>query len=461
MKQFKILQKKGFKLFSNWQDLNDKSIYVLGTKNENNFNLYIKKALKKNCKYIYCHENFKNRSYNFNINFFYYKSAFEITKITRIFYPKPKIKIIFITGTNGKTSIAYGSYKLFNLNGIRSAYIGTLGFYINSKRVKKLINTTPDFVELLNLINNAQKSNCKFIFVEASSIGYKEGRLGNLKYDLCLLTNLKSDHLDYHKNLKNYHLSKIELINKHYSHNSKILIQDHKLLNKINRLNKNIYDHRNFVRKYNIKTNLNEDGFICIKINENKFNLRIINDFVIKNIISILHIYYFLIKKFPIILNKKINPKGRSDIVFNKYGKIIMIDYAHSDDAFRNILTSLNKQFDNIIVVYGCGGDRDNSKRSKIASTVSKYSNFQIITDDNPRNENPKKIRDILLKKSKNGISISNREKAIKYGIDILSKNSGLLIIAGKGHEDKQIYKNKIIKFSDHLIVKKHAKNLR
>ena len=171
MKQFKILQKKGFKLFSNWQDLNDKSIYVLGTKNENNFELYIKKALKKNCKYIYCHEQFKNRSSSFNINFFYYKNAFDITKITGIFYSKPKIKIIFITGTNGKTSIAYGSYKLFNLNGIRSAYIGTLGFYVNSKKVKKLINTTPDFVELLNLIHNAQKLNCKYIFVEASSIG--------------------------------------------------------------------------------------------------------------------------------------------------------------------------------------------------------------------------------------------------------------------------------------------------
>ena len=164
MKQFKILQKKGFKLFSNWQDLNDKSIYLLGTKNENNFSLYIKKALKKNCKYIYCHEKFKNRSYDFNINFFYYKSAFEITKITRIFYTKPKIKIIFITGTNGKTSIAYGSYKLFNLNGIRSAYIGTLGFYINSKKIKKLINTTPDFIELLNLISNGIGKVTSFIY---------------------------------------------------------------------------------------------------------------------------------------------------------------------------------------------------------------------------------------------------------------------------------------------------------
>ena len=99
-----------------------------------------------------------------------------------------------------------------------------------------------------------------------------------------------------------------------------------------------------------------------------------------------------------------------------------------------------------IIVVYGCGGDRDYSKRSKIARTVSKYSNFQIITDDNPRNESPKKIRDILLKKSKNGISIPNREKAIKYGIDILSKNSGLLIVAEKAMKIYKYIKIKIIK---------------
>ena len=158
-------------------------------------------------------------------------------------------------------------------------------------------------------------------------------------------------------------------------------------------------------------------------------------------------------------MNKSIYPKGRSDIVFNKDDKIILIDYAHSNDAFKNLLTSLNQKFNNIIVVYGCGGDRDTSKRSDIAKTVSNYSNLQIITDDNPRSENPKKIRDVLFYNSKNAISIPNRENAIKYGIKKLSKKNGLLIIAGKGHEDKQIYKNKVIRFSDHLIVKKHAKN--
>ena len=112
------------------------------------------------------------------------------------------LKIIFITGTNGKTSIAYGANKLFNLNKIKSCYIGTLGFFINSRKIKKLKNTTPSYFETLNLLQIAIKNNVKFVFIEISSIGYSEGRIGNLRYNYCVLTNLKSDHLDYHKSLK-------------------------------------------------------------------------------------------------------------------------------------------------------------------------------------------------------------------------------------------------------------------
>jgi UDP-N-acetylmuramyl-tripeptide synthetase len=460
LKHFKILKKKRFKLFSNWQQLNSKSIYVLGTKNEKSFNFYIKKALKNNCKYIYCHEKFRNRIHQNNLIFFYYKDNSELIDTAKNFFSTPKIKIIFITGTNGKTSIAYGCNKLLTLNKINSSYIGTLGFYINSKRVKKLKNTTPDYIEILNLIDHAERSKCKFIFIEVSSIGYMEGRLGDLRYNLCLLTNLKSDHLDYHKNLKNYHLAKIEMIKNLSKKSSKILIQDYKIKNKLRSINKNIYDQNNFIKNHNLITEIQNYGIVNIKINKNKFQISTINDFVLKNTISILHIYHSLFRRHPSILNKSIFPKGRSDIVFNKTNKIIIIDYAHTEDAFKNLLTSLNQKFDKIIVVYGCGGDRDASKRSDIAKTVSDYSNLQIITDDNPRSENPKKIRDFLSKNSKNAISIANRDKAIKHGIKVLSKRNGLLIIAGKGHEDKQIYKNKVINISDHSIVKKYAKNL-
>ena len=112
----------------------------------------------------------------------------------------------------------------------------------------------------------------------------------------------------------------------------------------------------------------------------------------------------------------------------------------------------------NKIVLYGCGGDRDITKRPKIAKTVSKYSSLQLITDDNPRNENPKLIRDTLLRNSKNAISIANREKAIKYGVKLIKKKGGILIVAGKGHENTQTIKNKINKFNDQLIIKKYAK---
>ena len=246
-----------------------------------------------------------------------------------------------------------------------------------------------------------------------------------------------------------FHPKVHEIIGFELKSNSNLLIELPPLISNIN-----------FIKNYNFKTEIKNDGRVDIIVHKNKFIINIINDFVLKNTISIFHIYHSLLKKFPTILNKSIYPKGRSDIVFNKDDKIILIDYAHSNDAFKNLLSSLNQKFNNIIVVYGCGGDRDVSKRSDIAKTVSNYSNLQIITDDNPRSENPKQIRDALSYNSKNAISIPNRENAIKYGIKKLSEKNGLLIIAGKGHEDKQIYKNKVIRFSDHLIVKKHAENL-
>ena len=112
------------------------------------------------------------------------------------------------------------------LNKHKSCYIGTLGFYINSKKIKNLKNTTPSFFEILILLSFAEKMKVNYAFIEASSIGYNEGRLGYLKYNYCLLTNLKSDHLDYHGNLSNYHKSKLNIINNHYKKNSKIIIQD-------------------------------------------------------------------------------------------------------------------------------------------------------------------------------------------------------------------------------------------
>ena len=181
---------------------------------------------------------------------------------------------------------------------------------------------------------------------------------------------------------------------------------------------------------------------------------------MIKNIITILMFYKKIIKKFPSRINKTLFPPGRSEIIYNKKNKVIIIDYAHSKDAYENLLNKFQYLNKYIIIIFGCGGNRDKTKRSQIAKTVSKYTNLQIITDDNPRTENPAVIRKTLIKNSSNPIEISNRKKAIKFGIDFIKKKDGILIIAGKGHEETQTYKDKNYSFNDKLISLNYAKNL-
>ncbi len=460
MKVLINLKKEGFKLSLNWQDLSHKSIFFLNTKNKKNFIDYQKKAIKKKCRHIICSEEFKDKYQFKELKYFYFKNNDELFKIAKLFFKTNKSKLIFITGTNGKTSVAFGAHQLMTLNNIKSSYIGTLGFYVNSKKIKILKNTTPSFFELLDLIIHAESFNIDYIFIEASSIGYSEGRLGYLKYDFCFLTNLKSDHLDYHLNLKNYHNAKLNLIKDHLKKNSKILIQDPLLIKNFKKIKSKVLNQENFIFKNNIKIHHTNMGKFEILSSYGKYKINTFNDFVIKNTISIFFLYETLINKWPKNFTKQIFPKGRSEIVFEKNGNLIMVDYAHSADAFNNLLKGIPNHFKNKIVLYGCGGNRDQSKRPKIAKTVSKFSTLQIITDDNPRNESPKSIRDMLFLNSKNPINIANREMAIKYGVKFIKKYGGILIIAGKGHENTQIIKNKVIKFSDHLIIKKYAKDI-
>ncbi len=150
------LKDKGYKIVTNWQECNKKSIFLFNSNNNSKFINYKKLAIKKNCKFIICNIKFKKDIKQNLINYFFYKNQKDLQNIAEIFYNINNLKIIFVTGTNGKTSIAYGANKLFNINSIKSCYIGTLGFYINSKKIKKLNNTTPSYFELLNLLQIAK-----------------------------------------------------------------------------------------------------------------------------------------------------------------------------------------------------------------------------------------------------------------------------------------------------------------
>ena len=417
-------------------------------------------AIKKNCKFVICHINLKKNIKKNSINFFFYKNKRDLENIVKIFYSLNNLKIIFVTGTNGKTSIAYGANKLFNLNRVRSCYIGTLGFYINSKKIKKLNNTTPSYFEILNLLQIASDNKVKFVFMEVSSIGYCEGRIGNLIYNYCILTNLESDHLDYHRNINNYHTAKLNLIKLHKLKNSILFLQDFNLKNKFKSFDKYLFVQEEFLSKNKISIVNKSYNKYLITLKDKSYKISSFNDFMVKNVITILMVYNTIIKKFPLKINKSIFPPGRSEIIYNKKNKVIIIDYAHSQDAYENLLKKLPLLNNNVIIIYGCGGERDKTKRKQIAKVISKYTNLQIITDDNPRNEDPSKIRRTLIKYSTNPIEIPNRRKAIKFGISYIKKNKGILVIAGKGHEETQTYKNKSYLFNDKVISSNYAKNL-
>ena len=454
------LKDKGFKIVTNWQECNKKSIFILNSSNNKKFRSYLNLALKKNCKFIICNIKFKNKINKKLINFFFYNNQNDLDHISKKFYNFDDLKIIFVTGTNGKTSIAYGANKLFNINGIKSCYLGTLGFYINTKKIKKLNNTTPSYFEILNLLQIANNNFVKFVFMEVSSIGYSEGRIGNLKYNHCILTNLKSDHLDYHKNIKNYHSAKLNLIKKHKMKNSFLFVQDDKIKEEFKSFKKKLIKQSNFISKNNISILKNKIDEFQININKNTYNIVTFNDFMVKNLITILMIYKKITKKFPLEIKKPLFPSGRSEIIYNKKNKVIIIDYAHSKDAYENLLKKLPTLNKKIIIIYGCGGNRDKTKRPQIAKIVSKYTNLQIITDDNPRNEDPAMIRRTLIQHSSNPIEVPDRKKAIKFGIGYIKKNEGILIIAGKGHEETQTYKDRHYLFNDRLISSNYAKNL-
>ena len=454
------LKKNGYKIVTDWQECYAKSIFLFNKNNYTSFINYRSLALKKKCKYIICSIKFKKNIKQNSIKYFFYKNQKDLDDITKIFYDLANLKIVFVTGTNGKTSIAYGANKLFNINGIKSCYIGTLGFFLNSKKIKKLKNTTPSYFEILNLLQMANEDNVKFVFMEVSSIGYCEGRIGNLKYNYCILTNLKSDHLDYHGNLNNYHLAKINLIKKHKLKNSLLLLQDNNIKNKFKSFNKRLLTQDFFLSKNKISILNKKFNKYLISINDKSYVINTFNDYMVKNILTILMFYKKIFKNFPTQINKYLFPPGRSEIIYNKKNKVIIIDYAHSKDAYENLLNKLPLLKKNIIIIFGCGGDRDKSKRPQIAKVVSKYTNLQIITDDNPRNEDPATIRKSLIKYSSNPIEIPNRRKAIKFGVNYLKKNDGILIIAGKGHEDTQYYKDKYYYLNDRAISSNYAKNI-
>ena len=459
----KIHKRKFFSGISfDTKDLKKNHIFFAIKGNHNDGNKFIPDAIKKGSKIIITEKKIKKN----NEGVLYIRTK-NIRKLLseisfKIYNQKPK-NLIAVTGTNGKSSVANFYYQILRLNKKKVASIGTLGVKFKNHNLN-LNNTTIDSIKLGKILRTLKNHKVENVIMEASSHGLKQNRLDGLKFDIGIFTNLSQDHLDYHKSLKNYLEAKLYLFNSLIKKRGNIItdetIPEFRNLKKIAKNKKlNLQTIVNRKNKFEVISHnfLGESQLVRIKHNNIIKNIKInlVGKIQLKNllmsIIAAKHSNINLNKILKVV--EKLKPvEGR----FEKIGVIknrskVILDYAHTPDALKTCLLNLREQFPNkkITVLFGCGGNRDQNKRSKMGRIASEHSDYIFLTNDNPRFENPTKIRNDI----KKGINIkfkeiSNRAKAIFEAIRDL--NSGdILLVAGKGHEKTQDIKNKKNYFSD------------
>ncbi|MBR3523507.1 MAG: UDP-N-acetylmuramoyl-L-alanyl-D-glutamate--2,6-diaminopimelate ligase [Bacilli bacterium] len=363
----------------------------------------------------------------------------------------PNIKIIGITGTNGKTTTAYLIYEALNMLNIKCAYIGTIGFYLD-KKIKDLNNTTPGNIELYEYIKMAYDNNYNYIVMEVSSHALKQKRCDFIDFSYAIFTNLTEDHLDYHKDMSDYMETK------------KILFE--KLCKGINIINNDSayalnYKINNYVTYGFTKSDYNIVEFKKnVIVNNVKYKTNLIGKHNVYNMSCVIIILLLLnidSKTIQNVTKKLLPPPGRLECLKYKTN-FIYIDYAHTPDAVLKAIETVSKiKHNRLITILGCGGRRDPYKRPIMGMIAINNSSYTIITSDNPRDEDPNTIAKQMVQglDNSNYEIILNRAKAIKKGIQLLQKND-ILLVLGKGHEDYQFVGNRKIHFSDLEQIKKY-----
>ena len=359
------------------------------------------------------------------------------------------IKIIGVTGTNGKTTTASTIYKILLNLGYKVALQGTRGFFINELCVEDYSLTTP--VQLGNFINiqKAIQNSCQYFVMEVSSHAIEQNRIEGLDFALKIHTNITRDHLDYHKTIEEY----IRVKNLFLSDESKKLINiDDKVVkfNPINAFTYSLENSSNFkVLKYELKDSMNVE---FLYENKNyKFSTNMMGIFNIYNLLAAISAVYITtnekLENICKVVEKFSSISGRMEIVSIK--PLIIVDFAHTPDGMDEVLKSFpNKE---IISVFGAGGNRDSLKRPLMGEVAKKYSKHIVVTSDNPRFEEPKEIiKDILngINDKSNVIVIEDRKEALKKAINLANDKSVVLIL-GKGDESAQIIGDKKFEFSD------------
>ncbi|MCF7791371.1 MAG: UDP-N-acetylmuramoyl-L-alanyl-D-glutamate--2,6-diaminopimelate ligase [Victivallales bacterium] len=440
---------------------------------ENDGREYIDNAVENGASAVLA-EKISDRKFTTGVPVFYLKNLRDrVGEIAAEYYRRPSenIQVIGVTGTNGKTSTCFYIAQILIEMGIKTAVIGTTGYGIPNK-LREIQNTTPGPVELQKIFYELKKSGIKVAVMEVSSHALAQQRVSSIKIDAAVYTNLTQDHLDYHIDIDRYANAKKMLFDLPSVKFVSINIDDgfgRKLFYQLKEKKQNfiLYSAKNtnfqvtgnYITAENIKLIMEGLTFKTI-LNKNEsayIKTVLLGHFNVSNIlaaISVLSLLGYDFNKVTQACNKLKAVPGRMQVIRADSGKfpVSVVDYAHTPDALENALLALKKQCrKRLICVFGCGGNRDRTKRPMMARAAEKYSDIVVVTNDNPRYENPDTIIDDIKKgflKKQNIVIKSDRKQAIQYALNE-GNVEDIVLIAGKGHEDYQIIDGFKLHFSD------------
>lgn len=384
------------------------------------------------------------------------------------FGPFPE-KVAAVTGTNGKTSVAELSRQLWAICGQKSASIGTLGVTTSSDQVRTGL-TTPDVVTFLSNMTGLSREGVTHVIFEASSHGLHQYRTEGIAVDIAAFTNLSRDHLDYHGDMDQYLTAKMRLFDEMIKDDGiavfwaddpwsekamkHAMARDLKILS----VGQNGHDIKIIERE---PTQLGQKLILSVEEQEYKINLPLIGAYQASNALVSAAIAMASGIDASLALSNihRLQPvSGRLErAAITKTGAPIYVDYAHTPDGLEAAIAALRPHTDGkLISIIGAGGDRDVGKRSLMGQVASEGSDIVIVTDDNPRTEDPAKIRENVMQGTRDAIEIGDRRSAISRAIEIAAAGD-IILLAGKGHEEGQIIGNKILPFNDVQVARECA----
>ena len=395
-----------------------------------------------------------------------------VGKVATTFYgdPSKKLKLVGVTGTNGKTTIATLLYNMFRKFGYKCGLLSTVCNYIEDEAIPA-DHTTPDPIELNRLLGRMAEAGCQYAFMECSSHAIAQKRIGGLTFAGGLFTNLTRDHLDYHKTFENYRDAKkafFDMLPKTAfavtnidDKNGMFMVQNTKAQVKT-------YSTRAMA---DFKARILECHFggMYLDINGQEVGVQFIGKFNVSNLLAVYGAAVMLGEKpenILLVMSTLKSVNGRLDPVQSPDGYTAIVDYAHTPDALENVLNAIHEVLDgkgHVITVCGAGGNRDKGKRPLMAQEAVKQSDKVIITSDNPRFEEPQDIINDMLagldkEQTKKVVSIADRKEAIRTAC-MMAQKGDVILVAGKGHEDYQEIKGVKHHFDDKEVLKEIMQN--